>query len=33
MNLRNDSERKSALEAKSKPEIQGKHLHHKDMFK
>ena len=28
-----DSERKWALEAESKPEIEGKHLHHKDMFK
>ena len=28
-----DSERKWALEAESKPEIDWKHLHHKDMFK
>ena len=28
-----DSERKWALEAESNPEIEGKHLHHKDMFK
>ena len=28
-----DSERKLALEAESKREIEGKHLHHKDMFK
>ena len=28
-----DSERKWDLEAESKPEIEGKHLHHKDMFK
>ena len=28
-----DTERKWALEAESKPEIEGKHLHHKDMFK
>ena len=33
MNLMTDSERKWALEAESKPEIEGKHLHHKDMFK
>ena len=33
MNLMTDSERKWALEAKSKPKIEGKHLHHKDMFK
>ena len=33
MNLRTDSKQKWALEAESKPEIQGKHLHHKDMFK
>ena len=33
MDLRTDSERKCALEAESKPEIEGKHLHHKDMFK
>ena len=32
-NLMTDSERKWALEAESKPEIEGKHLHHKDMFK
>ena len=28
-----DPERKWGLEAESKPEIEGKHLHHKDMFK
>ena len=28
-----DSERKWALEAESNPEIEGKYLHHKDMFK
>ena len=28
-----DSERKWALEAESKHEIEGKNLHHKDMFK
>ena len=28
-----DSQRKWALEAESKPEIEGKHLHHEDMFK
>ena len=28
-----DSERKWALEAESKPEIEGKTLHHEDMFK
>ena len=28
-----DSERRWAQEAESKPEIEGKHLHHKDMFK
>ena len=28
-----DSERRWALEAESKPEIEGEHLHHKDMFK
>ena len=28
-----DSERKWALEAESKPEIEGKDLHHKAMFK
>ena len=33
MNLRTDSERKWALEAESKPEIEVKHLHHKDIFK
>ena len=33
MNLMTDSERKWALEAESKPEIEGKPLHHKDMFK
>ena len=33
MNLKTDSERRWALEAESKPEIEGKHLHHKDMFK
>ena len=33
MNLWNDSERKWALEAESKPEIEENHLHHKDMFK
>ena len=33
MNLWTDYERKWALEAESKPEIEGKHLHHKDMFK
>ena len=33
MNLKNDSERKCALKAESKPKIEGKHLHHKDMFK
>ena len=33
MNLMTDSERKWALEAESKPEIEGKHLHHKDLFK
>ena len=33
MNLKTDSERKWALEAESIPEIEGKHLHHKDMFK
>ena len=32
MNLRTDSERKWALEAESKPEIEGEHLHHKDML-
>ena len=30
MNLWSDSERKWALEAESKPKIEGKHLHHKD---
>ena len=33
MNLMPDSERKWALEAESKPEIEGKLQHHKDMFK
>ena len=33
MNLRTDSERKWDLEAESKPEIEGEHLHHKDMSK
>ena len=33
MNLRTDSEREWGLEAESKPKIEGKHLHHKDMFK
>ena len=33
MNLMTDSVRKWGLEAESKPEIEGKHLHHKDMFK
>ena len=33
MNLRTDSERKWALEAELKPEIEGEHLHYKDMFK
>ena len=33
MNLRTDSERKWDLEAESKPEIDGKPLHHIDMFK
>ena len=33
MNLMTDSERKWALEAESTPEIEEKHLHHKDMFK
>ena len=28
-----DSERKWGLEAESKPEIEAKPLHHKDMFK
>ena len=28
-----DSEWKWDLEAESKPEIEGEHLHHKDMFK
>ena len=31
MNLRTLSERKWALEAESKAEIEGIHLHHKDM--
>ena len=33
MNLMTDSERKWDLEAESIPEIEGKLLHHKDMFK
>ena len=33
MNLMTESERKWALEAESKPEIEGKNLHLKDMFK
>ena len=33
MNLWNDKGRKRALEAESKTENEGKHLHHKDMFK
>ena len=33
MNLRNDSERKRALEDESKSEIVGNNLHYKDMFK
>ena len=33
MNLMTNSEQKWALEAESKPEIEGKNLHHKDMFK
>ena len=33
MNLMSDSVRKWALEAESEPEIEGKHLHNKDMFK
>ena len=33
MNLMTDSEGKWALEAESKPEIEGEHLHRKDMFK
>ena len=33
MNLWVDSGRKWALEAESKPEIEGKHMHHKDMSK
>ena len=33
MNLMTDSERKWALEAESKREIEGKNLHYKDMFK
>ena len=32
MDFRTDSERKWALEAESKPEIEEKHIHHKDMF-
>ena len=31
MYLWNDSERKWALEPESEPEIEGIHLHHKDM--
>ena len=31
MNLWSDSARRSALEPESKPEIEGKQLHHKDM--
>ena len=31
MNVLIDSERKWALESESKPEINEKHLHHKDM--
>ena len=31
MNLRSHSERKWDLETESKPEIEGIHLHHKDM--
>ena len=31
MNLRTLSEQKWALETESKPEIEGIHLHHKDM--
>ena len=33
MNLMTDSERRWAIEAESKPEIEGKHLYHKDKFK
>ena len=33
MDLRTDSERKWALEAESQHEVDGKHMHHKDMFK
>ena len=33
MNLMTDSVRRWALEAESKPEIEGKNLYHKDMFK
>ena len=33
MNLMTDSERRWGLEAESKPEIEGKHLHQKDIFK
>ena len=33
MNLMTDSERRWALEAESNPEIEGKHLYHKHMFK
>ena len=31
MNIWNDLERKWAPESESKPEIEDKHLHHKDM--
>ena len=31
MNLSSHSERKCGLETESKPEIEGIHLHHKDM--
>ena len=31
MNLWSDSEKEWALESESKPEIDGKQLHHKDM--
>ena len=33
MNLWNDKGRKRAPEAESKHEIEGKHQHHRDMFK
>ena len=33
MNLMTDSVRKWALEAESKPENEGKNLHHKEMYK